>query len=254
MNLILCGCSGRMGKAVAELCASNSGINIVAGVDTAPLSGASFPVFTSILDCTLDADCIVDFSHPSTLSSVLSFCSNRRIPAVLCTTGYSDSQINDIRNASAHIPVFRSANMSLGINVMQALVKQAVRLLGEDFDIEIVERHHNQKLDAPSGTAIMLADSIREARTVQTELVYERQSVRRKRDPKEVGISSIRGGTIVGVHEVIFAGHDEVLEIEHTAQSRSVFAAGAVRAAQYLIGKEPGIYSMTDLVNDLLEK
>ena len=254
MNLILCGCSGRMGKAVAELCSQNTELKIVAGVDAVPLSGASFPVYSSILSCDMEADCVVDFSHPSTLSSLLSFCTAHEIPAVLCTTGYSESQISEIQNASSRIPIFRSANMSLGINVMQALVRQAVRLLGDGYDIEIVERHHNQKLDAPSGTAIMLADTIRDSRNTETELVYERQSVRRKRDSKEVGISSIRGGTIVGVHEVIFAGHDEVLEIEYTAQSRSVFAAGAVRAAQYLPGKAPGLYSMSNLVNDLLEK
>ena len=253
MNLILCGCNGRMGRVVTELCAAQSDIAIVAGVDANPEKRGSFPVYTDVREFSGEADCLVDFSHPSALAAILDYCTSKKVPAVLCATGYSPEHLKAVDEAAKQVPIFRSANMSLGVNVMISLVKNAVKLLGDGYDIEIVERHHNQKLDAPSGTAIMLADAIDEARNAESPRVYERQSVRAKRDPKEVGISSIRGGTIVGVHEVIFAGHDEVLELQHTAQSRSVFASGAIRAARYLSGgKAPGLYTMSDLVEELL--
>ena len=253
MKLILCGCNGRMGRVITELCSSQDDLTIVAGVDAVPEKRASYPVYADVREFSGEADCLVDFSNPAALDAILSYCLEHRTPAVLATTGYSESQLAIIAEASRSIPLFRSANMSLGVNVLQALVKTAVKLLGDGYDIEIVEKHHNQKLDAPSGTAIMLADAAAEARSVQSEYVYERQSVRKKRETQQIGISSVRGGTIVGVHEVLFAGHDEVLELTHTAQSRGIFASGALKAARFLVGCKPGLYSMADLVNEMLK-
>ena len=194
-------------------------------------------------------------SAPTSLEGILSFCKQKNVPCVLCTTGYSDEQIAQIADAAKAIPVFRSGNMSLGVNLMTALVKKAAAVLGDSFDVEIVERHHRMKVDAPSGTALMLADAAAAALPHESEYVYDRQSVRQKRGQNEIGISSVRGGTIVGEHEVIFAGNDEVLELKHTAYSRNVFANGAVSAVIFMASvKQAGMYDMNDVLAEVLSR
>lgn len=252
-RLILSGCNGRMGRAVANLCAAQPDLEIVAGFDLLGTGDRDFPVFSSPADCKGQADAVVDFSSPTALSSLLDFCTERRLPVVLATTGYSDPQLAAIDQASKVIPIFRSANMSLGVNVLLALVRKATAALGEDYDIEIVEKHHNKKVDAPSGTALMLAHAAAEVLPWQPDYVCDRHSVRKPRDKREIGICSVRGGGIVGDHEVIFAGRDEVIELRHSAMSREVFASGAVRAARFLASAgQPGLYSMSDLLHTIL--
>lgn len=242
-RIIISGCNGRMGRTVAERIAARDDCIAVAGIDinTSPLG---FPVFASAADCTVDADVIIDFSNPSALPALLELAVSHKIPAVIATTGISDEGKALIEEASKSIPVFFSANMSLGVNLLVELARKAADVLGGDFDIEIVEKHHNQKLDAPSGTALMIADAIADGK----HYVYDRHSVRRKRGRDEIGIHSVRGGNIVGEHDVIFAGTDEVITLSHSAASRGVFAAGAVNAAIFLAGKQPGIYNMGDLI------
>ena len=256
LNLIISGCNGYMGRVVAAIVRSEPDVTIVAGFDlnTGPAGG--FPVYSDpaqlLSDCgtICQAGAIVDFSNPSALDGLLAFGISGKIPLVLCTTGYSDEQLAAIGKASEQIPVFRSGNMSLGVNLMIDLVRRARAVLGSDFDVEIVERHHRRKIDAPSGTALMLADAAASALPGDTEYIYERQSRREPRGAGEIGISAVRGGTIVGQHEVIFAGLDEVIELKHTAASRDVFAAGAVRAAKFIanVGK-PGLYDMSDILS-----
>lgn len=239
-----------MGHVVEAICATNPALEIVAGFDI--LGGPrDFPVFSHPLECKLAADVVIDFSSPAALSSLLSFCTLRGIPVVLATTGYSDAQVEQIEAASKTIPIFRSANMSLGISLLLDLAKRAASVLGEHYDIEIVERHHNRKVDAPSGTALMLADGIREVLPFQPAYVYDRQCVRRPREKNEIGISAIRGGTIAGDHQIIFAGWDEVIELSHHAASREVFANGAIQAAKFLVGKPAGCYDMSALLADV---
>ncbi len=242
-RIIISGCNGRMGRNVAEKIAERDGCETVAGIDT-NTSPLAFPVFASAADCTVDADVIIDFSNPSALPALLDFAVSRGIPAVIATTGVSDEGRARIEEAARTVPVFFSANMSLGVNLLVELARKAADVLGGDFDIEIVEKHHNQKLDAPSGTALMIADAIADGK----HYVYDRHSVRRKRSRDEIGIHSVRGGNIVGEHEVIFAGADEVITLSHSAASRGVFATGAVNAALFLTGKRPGLYDMGDLV------
>jgi len=254
-KIILSGTGGHMGRTVADLCVGSERQTIVAGFDLCPAAASAFPVFSDPMQFTGDADAVVDFSHPSFLTSLLFYCSRRKLPLVLCTTGYTEGQLEEIRRASEQFPIFRSANMSLGINVLLELCRQATLLLGPDWDIEITEAHHRRKLDAPSGTALMLADGIAAVREGETRYVYERQSVRRPRESDEIGISAMRGGTIVGEHTVLFAGENETLSLHHSAQSRAVFAAGALRAAAFLGSvKEPGLYSMKELVAAVLGK
>ena len=253
LRLILSGCNGRMGRVVEHICAAQPDLEIAAGFDLLGTGDRDFPVYSSPADCKEQADALIDFSSPAALPALLEFCVERRIPAVLATTGYSEEQLAAIDQAAQVIPIFRSANMSLGVNVLLALVKQAAAALGSDYDIEIVEKHHNKKVDAPSGTALMLADAAAEVLPWQPEYVYDRHSVRKARDPREIGISAVRGGGIVGDHDVIFAGRDEVITLSHSAMSREVFASGAVRAARFLAGAEaPGLYSMSDLVQRTL--
>lgn len=253
INVIISGCNGKMGQVVAGLCRADDDITIVAGFDANPAEPGDFPVFADPMEFTGRADCVIDFSHPSALSGILNFCRQRNCGAVLATTGYSPEQIEEIGVAATSLRLFRSANMSLGINVLLALVRQAAKILGDSADIEIVEKHHNRKLDAPSGTALMIADAAAEALPYVPEYVYERQSRRQKRDSREIGISAVRGGTIVGEHEVIFAGTDEVLEIKHSAYSREIFAVGAVKAAKYLASlTAPGLYNMENLVSEVI--
>lgn len=247
INLIISGCGGRMGRVLRELCACDPDLHIVAGFDIRGSSDCEFPVCTSPDQFEGAADVVIDFSHPAALTPLLNFCKKRGVAAVLATTGYSSEQLDEISETAKSVPVFRSANMSLGINVVLELVKKAAAVL-EGYDIEIVEQHHNRKVDAPSGTALMLADAAASAVSYDVSYVYDRHSVRQPRGKQEIGISSLRGGTIVGDHEVIFAGRDEVIELHHHAASREIFADGAVKAAKFLIGKVPGLYSMKDLV------
>lgn len=248
-KIIISGCCGHMGRVVADICANDPDVEVSAGIDLMPQPTDGFPVFSSPAACAAEGDVVIDFSHPAALSGLLDFCVSRKIPVVLATTGYTDEQLAQIDEAAKSIPVFRSANMSLGINVLLDLVKRAAALLGDDFDVEITERHHHRKLDAPSGTALMLADAAAQALPYDAEYVYDRYSVRKPRDKREIGISSLRGGTIVGDHSVVFAGRDEVIEFSHHAASREVFAVGAVKAAKFLAEvNAPGMYNMSHLI------
>lgn len=253
LKVLISGCNGYMGSVVAELCRETEDMEVVAGFDLLGQENESFPVFSSPAVYAGTADVLIDFSAPAALTALLEFGTKRKVPLVLATTGYSQEQLDQIEVAAGTIPIFRSGNMSLGVNVLAGLVKKAAAALGENFDIEIVERHHSRKVDAPSGTALLLADTIADALPYTPEYVYERQSVRRPREKREIGISSVRGGNIVGDHEVIFAGRDEVIELKHSAMSREVFASGALRAARFLTGTEiPGLYSMSDLVGRII--
>lgn len=247
VNLILSGCGGRMGKAVAA--ATDGGIRIIAGVDinASALEASPFPIYESITEFCGKADVIVDFSHHSALPSLLEYAKATKTPVVVATTGHTDEELSLMREAASEVAIFHSGNFSIGINLIITLAKQAARTLGEDFDIEIIEKHHNKKLDAPSGTAIMIANAVADERE-ESEYIYDRHSVRKARDKNEIGIHSVRGGSIVGEHEVIFAGANEVVSISHSAASREIFANGALRAASYLAGKSAGLYNMTDLI------
>ena len=247
LKIIISGCNGHMGRVVAELCEADPALESTAGFDVLGAADREFPVFTSPAQFTGEADAVIDFSSPAALDGLLEFARARKIP--LATTGYSPEQVAQIGAAALEVPIFRSANMSLGINVLLELVKKAASVLGESCDIEIVERHHRRKVDAPSGTALMIADAAAQSCGHETEYVYERHSTRQPRDKKEIGISAVRGGTIVGEHEIIFAGHDEIMEIRHTALSREIFAQGAVEAAKFIAGvTAPGLYDMSYLV------
>ena len=250
VNILMSGCNGRMGQVIAECVKERSDAVIVCGVDTYTEKKNDFPVYPDFTSITEKVDVIIDFSNPSALEGLLAYAIENKTPCVLCTTGYSDTQINAINAAAEKIAVFRSGNMSLGINLLIELAKTASKVFGTDFDVEIVEKHHNKKIDAPSGTALMIADGIASVRNDDPEYIYDRHSVRKKRDSNEIGISSIRGGTIVGEHDVIFAGNNEVLTITHQAQSRSLFAVGAINAAVFLAGKTAGNYDMSDLLKE----
>lgn len=247
IKVILSGCGGRMGKAVAA--AVGNEVRIVAGVDVnaASIDVSDFPIYESITEFSDKADVIVDFSHHSALPSLLDYAKATKTPVVVATTGHTDEELALMREAASEVAIFHSGNFSIGINLIINLAKQAARTLGADFDIEIIEKHHNKKLDAPSGTALMIANAVADERE-ESEYIYDRHSVRKAREPKEIGIHSVRGGSIVGEHEVIFAGANEVVSISHSAASREIFANGALRAAIYLAGKSAGLYSMTDLI------
>lgn len=249
INILLCGACGKMGHMVANAVAESDGTVVAAGYDIKTSSEFDFPVYTDTNEVKEDIDVIIDFSHPSMTDKILDYASENNIPAVICTTGLLSEQVSHIKSASEKIAVFYSANMSLGINLLIDLVQRAAKVLEDKFDIEIIEKHHNQKLDAPSGTALAIADAISETVSYETEYTYDRHSVRKKRDKAEIGIHSLRGGTIVGEHSVIFAGTDEVVEIKHTATSKEVFAVGAVKAAAFLADAKAGLYSMKDLIN-----
>ena len=246
-NILLSGCSGRMGAVVSDMAAADENTKITGGVDIAGQAHGDYPVFGTFAECPADADVVVDFSNPAVFDDMLAYCVEHRLPLVICTTGLSEKQIEAVSAASEKIAVLRSANMSVGINILIKLLKEVAPYLSDaGYDIEIVEKHHNQKLDAPSGTAIALADAANERGDLT--YVYDRSQVRQKRDGKELGISAVRGGTIVGTHEVIFAGEDEVITFEHMAYSRKLFAKGAIEAAKFLAGKEPGMYDMQDVI------
>ncbi|MCR4593814.1 MAG: 4-hydroxy-tetrahydrodipicolinate reductase [Clostridiales bacterium] len=249
IKLLLNGCLGKMGKVIAQQAESRDDYEIIAGVDICEGS-ADFPIYRKYADIpdSVTPDLIIDFSHPSVLKDELDYAVNKKIPVVVATTGLNDEQKNYINEAAKVIPVFFSANMSIGINLLAELARKAASILSPDFDIEILEMHHNQKLDAPSGTAILLADALKEGLEFEPEYIYERNSKRQKRGKEEIGISSIRGGNIVGEHEIIFAGQDEVIKISHSAHSKTLFANGSLNAGKFLINQEAGLYSMRDML------
>lgn len=248
-QIILSGCTGHMGKTIRDCVSQREGCEIAAGFGIGE-HDCPFPVYANPSDCKEQGDVIIDFSNPALLTSLLCFAKENKLPVVLCTTGFSKEQIAEIHEASKEIPVFFSANMSLGINLLVELAKKAAKILSPTFDIEIIERHHNQKVDAPSGTALMLADAINETLDGADHYVYDRHSVRQKREKHEIGIHSIRGGTIVGEHEVLFAGNNEMLSLTHTATSKAVFAEGAINAAVFLTNRTPGLYNMKDMMEE----
>ena len=249
IKAIMNGCNGRMGRFITDICAKDEGIEIVAGVDLYDGISNTYPVFTSIADCDVEADVIIDFSNAAGVAALVDYAVAKQIPVVLCTTGISEETMEKVTAAYEKVAILKSANMSLGINtLMELLKKAAVVFAGAGFDVEIVEKHHNQKLDAPSGTAIALADAVNEAMDNQYEYIYDRSTRRQKREAKELGISAVRGGTIVGEHDVLFCGQDEVITFSHTAYSRAVFAKGAVEAAKFLAGKPAGHYEMADVI------
>ncbi len=249
-KIAIVGCNGKMGGFVAEAVRENAACETLFGVDAFGVSKADFPVYKSFDEAGDKPDVIIDFSNPAALDGMLAYALENRIPCVICTTGYSQEQVARIKAASEQIAVFYSGNMSLGINLLIELAKQATKVLGGSFDIEIVEKHHNLKVDAPSGTALMIADAVSDTLEQEPQYVYDRHSYRKKRSKNEIGIHSVRGGTIVGEHEVIFAGHDEVVTITHQAQSKQVFAVGAVNAAAFLAKQGAGMYDMSDLLAD----
>lgn len=248
-KILLHGCNGKMGRMITELVKNDADAEIVAGVDAYTGVPNEYPVFDSVEKCDVEADVVIDFSNAGAMDALLDYCAAKKLPVVLCTTGLSETQLEKVQETAGKTAILKSANMSLGINLLMKLLKDAAKVLGNSgYDIELVERHHNQKLDAPSGTALALADSVNDALDNEYHYVYDRSQVRQKRDKKEIGISAVRGGTIVGDHEVIFAGTDEVIEFTHTAYSRSVFAKGAVEAGKFLAGKPAGMYDMGDVV------
>ncbi len=248
-KVIMHGCNGRMGKMIASIIDQDADIEIAAGVDVYDDGRNPFPVYKSIEECDTPADVVIDFSNAAAVDGLLKFCEEKKMPVVLCSTGLSPEQLDAVKAASEKVAVLKSANMSLGINMLIKVLKQeAARLASEGYDIEIVEKHHNQKLDAPSGTALALADAINDSLEEKYDYVYDRSQRREKRPKKEIGISAIRGGTIVGDHDVIFAGTDEVITFSHTAYSRAVFAKGAVAAAKFLKDRAPGLYTMADVI------
>ena len=246
-KIILSGCNGKMGKTITACVAERDDCTIVAGFDI-NTSSPGYPVFADPSLCNVEADVIIDFSHPAMLDAVLAYATAHTMPIVIATTGLSEQQNENIRQATAQTAVFSSANMSLGISLLAELAKKAAAVLGTSFDVEIIEKHHNQKIDAPSGTALMLGNAVKEGLPYEAEYVYDRHAVRQKRGAYEIGFSSIRGGTIVGEHDVLFAGHDECITLSHTATSKGVFATGAINAALFLVNKPAGYYTMKDLV------
>lgn len=249
IKILMHGCNGKMGRMITEIAKQDQDVEIVAGVDKYTAVANVYPVFETISECDVDADAVIDFSNAGAVDELLDYCVEKKLPVVLCTTGLSEEQLANVKEVSEKIAVLKSANMSMGINLLLKLLKDAAKVLAPaGYDMELVEKHHNQKLDAPSGTALALADSINGALGNEYEYVYDRSQVRKKRDAKEIGISAVRAGTIVGEHEVIFAGTDEVIEFKHTAYSRSVFAKGAVEAAKFLAEQKSGMYDMGDVI------
>lgn len=250
VRIIMHGCNGHMGQVISGLVEQDPAAQIVAGIDVADNGRNSYPVFTNMKECQVEADAIIDFSTAKAVDALLAYSVERQIPVILCTTGLSEEQLQKVEEASQKVAVLRSANMSLGINTLMKLIQDAAKVLATaGFDMEIVERHHRLKVDAPSGTALALADSLNEAMDNSYTYVYDRSSRREQRPDKEIGISAVRGGTIVGEHEVIFAGPDEVIEFKHTAHSKAVFGKGAIEAAKFLAGKPAGKYDMSDVIN-----
>ena len=248
-RIIMNGCNGKMGQCITGICKEDPEVEIVAGIDLYDGIKNDYPVFSNINDCDVEADVIIDFSNANVVDTLFDFCIAKKMPVVFCTTGLSEEQLNRVKEVSENTAILKSANMSLGINTLMELLKKAALVFAPaGFDMEIVEKHHNQKLDAPSGTALALADSLNEALDDKYDYKYDRSQERKKRDKYEIGISAVRGGNIVGEHDVIFAGQDEVITFSHTAYSKAVFAKGAVEAAKFLNGKEAGLYDMADVI------
>lgn len=249
VRIIMNGCNGKMGRVITEIVSKDDACEIVAGVDLFDGIQNDYPVFKSIKDCNVEADVVIDFSSAKAVDDLLVWCNEKKMPLVLCTTGLSEEQLLSVKENSKDYAILRSANMSLGINMLLKELKNVTSILAPaGFDIEIVEKHHNQKVDAPSGTALALADSINDELNKEYEYVFDRSQKREKRSQKEIGISAVRGGSIVGEHEVIFAGRDEVITITHTAFSKAIFANGAVAAAKFLAGKPAGMYDMSQVI------
>lgn len=249
VRIIMHGCNGHMGQVITGIVNEDKDAEIVAGIDLVDNRDNGYPVFKSLKDCNVEADVVIDFASAKAEDALIDACVEKKLPVVVCTTGLSEEQLAKIREASKEVAVLKSANMSLGVNTLLKLLQDAAKVLAPaGFDMEIVEKHHKHKLDAPSGTAIAMADSINEALGNEYIYTYDRSGRRQERDPKEIGISAVRGGNIVGEHEVIFAGLDEVIEFKHTAYSKAVFAKGAVSAAKFLKGKGPGYYDMSDVI------
>ncbi|MCM8711625.1 4-hydroxy-tetrahydrodipicolinate reductase [Clostridium sp. SYSU_GA19001] len=248
IKVLLNGCSGKMGTMVTAVSKNFSNLKIVAGVDKFKTK-LDYPIYENISECSENIDVVLDFSRPDSLDNLLNYCKEKNIPLVLCTTGFTAEQLQKIDEYSNIIPIFHSANMSLGVNVVNSILKKISALLYTNFDIEIIEKHHNQKVDSPSGTAILLANTIKDSISDKTQFVYGREGIG-KREHKDIGIHAVRGGSIVGEHEVIFAGQGEIIEIKHTALSREVFAVGALKACEFMHGKNNGLYNMDDLIEN----
>ena len=251
VRIIMHGCNGKMGQVITGIIKEDENAKIVAGIDVSDHIQNDYPVFSKISECNVEADVVIDFASVAAIDGLLDFCEEKKMPVVLCTTGLSQEQLDRVSKVSENTAILKSANMSLGINMLLKLLKEVTNILAPaGYDIEIVEKHHNQKVDAPSGTALALADSINEALDNQYDYKYDRSQERKKREKKEIGLSAVRGGTIVGEHEIIFAGTDEVIEFKHTAYSKAIFAKGAVQAAKFLAGKGAGMYDMGDLLSE----
>lgn len=253
-KIIINGINGKMGQVILSCSSQRNDCTVVGGIDISESKYAPVPVFKNAMDINIDCDVIIDFSHPDSLESLLTYAEINKKPVVICTTGLSQEQIEKIKQKSKTVPIFFSGNMSLGINLLIELSKKAQKVFSTNFDVEIVEKHHNQKIDAPSGTALMIADAIASVRDDDPKYIYDRHSYRRSRNKNEIGIHSVRGGTIVGEHEVIFAGHDEVFSISHTAQSKEIFATGSINAAVFLSNMPAGLYDMSDMLNSKPEE
>ncbi len=250
VRIIMHGCNGKMGQVITGIIKEDENAKIVAGIDVSDHIQNDYPVFSKISECNVEADVVIDFASVAAIDGLLDFCEEKKMPVVLCTTGLSQEQLDRVSKVSENTAILKSANMSLGINMLLKLLKEVTNILAPaGYDIEIVEKHHNQKVDAPSGTALALADSINEALDNQYDYKYDRSQERKKREKKEIGLSAVRGGTIVGEHEIIFAGTDEVIEFKHTAYSKAIFAKGAVQAAKFLAGKGAGMYDMADVID-----
>ena len=250
LKVLLVGCNGKMGQMITQILNDDKEMKIVAGVDCFTEKANPYPVFSEIEECKVEADVVIEFSVVEAIDSLLKYCLKKKLPLVICTTGLSSEQQKAIEEAAKEIPILKSANMSLGINLLLKLVQDVAKLLAPaGFDMEIVERHHNQKVDAPSGTALALADAINAVLSEEYAYTYDRSKLREKRTKKEIGLSAVRGGTIVGEHDVIYAGVDEVIELKHVAYSRSVFGKGAIEAAKFLSKQPAGLYSMSDVIH-----
>jgi len=250
LRAIISGCNGKMGHVLTNLIDNDNEITTTAGLDVGDVQNNNFPVYSKHKNCKEEADVLIDFSNAEGIDTLLEYAVSRKIPLVIATTGLSSTQMQRIKKASKSIPIFQSGNMSVGINLVMKLIEDATKVLQKNFDIEIIEKHHNTKVDAPSGTALMLAESVNSALSDKAEYIYDRTNVRKKRSKNEIGIHSLRGGTIVGEHSVVFAGNDEIIEINHTALSRNIFGLGAIRAAKYIVKQEPGFYNMKTLISD----
>ncbi len=250
IKIIMHGCNGKMGQVISDIVEQDDNAVITPGIDIVDNRPNSYPVYTDIKQCDAEADVVIDFSSAAAVDPLMEYCEKRNLPLVLCSTGLSEEQITNIHKLSNKLAILKSANMSFGVNTVMKVLKNVTKLLAEaGYDIEIVEKHHNQKVDAPSGTAIALADVMNEELNNEYEYRYDRSDIREKRKKKEIGISAVRGGTIVGDHDIIFAGTDEVIEISHRAYSKAVFAKGAVEAAKFLAGKPAGLYDMSDVIS-----